>query len=270
METELRYALERNEFELFYQPQVDCHSMKIISAEALLRWNHPQRGVVSPAEFIPILEEYGLIIGVGEWVLNEACRQLIAWQQAGYGDIAVAVNISGHQLQQENFAERTGAILTDNGYDQKLHTLELEITESTLMQSMALSSAQLNKLNEQFGIKVAIDDFGTSYSSLSSLKTLPIDTLKVDRDFIKDATKNHNNEAITSAIIDMAHSLQLRVVAEGVETEEQLQFLVNHQCTDIQGFLFSRALPVTDFEALLKEESQLTSLCCKDDTTQPA
>ncbi len=254
METELHHALDRKEFELHYQPQVNGRTGEIVGVEALLRWNNPERGLISPGEFIPVLEQTGMIVPVGRWVLTQAVSQVVAWEQAGLPRIKMSVNISVRQLKRRDFLQCVEKVLTETGYDRARHCLELEITESTLMDCEDAPTI-LKTLNERFGIYVAIDDFGTGYSSLSHLKNLPVDTLKIDRVFVKDVTSSTNDKAIAAAIATMGEGLGLRVVSEGVETVEQLEFLSRYDGMDIQGYLFSRPLPVTEVEHLLRQRT---------------
>jgi diguanylate cyclase (GGDEF)-like protein len=253
LETELRHAAARGEFELHYQPRVSCTTGKIVSFEALLRWNHPERGVVAPAGFIPLLEETGLIVPVSEWILKTACRQVQDWQSAELGCYGVSVNVSGRQLQHASLLPQVTAALAESGLEPAL--LELELTESMLTEGEQII-AVLKTLKEK-GVRISVDDFGTGYSSLSRLKSFPLDALKVDRSFVQDITADPNDASITRAIITLAHSLKLKVVAEGVETEGQLALLVANHCDEIQGYFFSRPLPVADIERLLREGTRL-------------
>lgn len=247
LENSLRQTLERKELLLYYQPQVDIATRQIVCAEALLRWNHPELGMLNPMHFIPLAEETGLIIPIDEWVLETACAQNKKWQDAGHAPLCVTVNLSAHQFQQPNLSETISEVLRRTGLDPRW--LELEITESTAMQNIDTTIPNLTKLTEM-GVTVAIDDFGTGYSSLSYLKKLPIQKLKIDKSFISGLTIDPDYEAIVNAVIAMAHTLKMRVVAEGVETEEQLSFLHSSHCDEIQGFLFSRPLPAEDFVEL--------------------
>jgi len=249
LETDLRYALEREELQLHYQPQVNLQSGKIVGAEALLRWYHPQRGLVSPAKFIPLAEELGLIESIGDWVLSAACQQIQTWHTAGFGLLRIAVNLSARQFNQPHLRHRLVKILADTSLDPQY--LELELTESILVQNPEIAIKRLNAL-KALNIQIAIDDFGTGYSSLSYLQQFPFDILKIDQCFVRNLTTDAKTAAIITAIIQMAHSLNLKVVAEGVETEAELTFLRQHQCDDIQGYLFSRPLSVPDFEKLLE------------------
>ena len=245
----LRNALKRSEFEVYYEPKVEIKTGKIVGAEALVRWNHPEMGRVSPGEFIPMAEEMGLIVPLGEWVLETACRQNKAWQAEGLGPLRVAVNVSARQFEQKNLTEKVSEILTETNLDPKY--LELELTESLVLQDETAVS-QTFSVWKNMGIRVAIDDFGTGYASLSYSKRFPFDILKIDKSFVRNITEDRQNAAITIAIIQMAHSMNMTVVAEGVEDEQELAFLCEHDCDEIQGYFFSKALPKADFEALLK------------------
>jgi diguanylate cyclase (GGDEF)-like protein len=254
LESGLRRALERGEFLLHYQPQVDRQSGEVVAVEALLRWHHPERGLVGPNEFIPLLEETSLICPVGEWVLRTACTQGVAWQQAGLPALRIAVNLSAHQFRSQGLVERVGRILRETGLDPQL--LELELTEGALMESTRATSTTLTML-KQLGVRIAIDDFGTGYSSLSYLKRFPIDKLKIDRSFVREITTDSNDAAIVRAVITMGHSLGLGIVAEGVESAEQLGFLNIQGCDEYQGFFFSRPIPAEEVVALLEAGQQL-------------
>lgn len=254
IETSLRSALERSEFKVYYQPQVQIKTGKIIGAEALLRWHNPEKGLVSPAEFIPMAEEMGLIIPLGEWVLRTACRQMKMWQEAGFPQMRVAVNLSRRQFKQKNLSDRVSRILKETGLEAEL--LELEITESLVMQNEAAAAVVLKEWQE-LGIKISIDDFGTGYSSLSYLKDFPFDIIKIDKSFVSNIREDRKTAAITIAILKLAHSLDLKVIAEGVETAEELDFLLEHECDEIQGYLFSPPVPAEEFEKLLKSDRRL-------------
>ncbi len=243
LEAALRRALLRGELVLHYQPQIDMASRRMISAEALLRWDREDQGLISPLSFIPLAEETGLIIPIGEWVLYNACRQARQWQEAGLGPLRVAVNLSDREFNNKNLIDMVSHALKDTGLAPEL--LELELTEGIIMKNTDTTVETLHEL-KAMGIKLSIDDFGTGYSSLSYLKRFPLDTLKVDRSFVKDIPDDPDDMAITAAIIAMAHNLRLNVVAEGVEDERQLQFLREHHCDMVQGFLFSRPIPAED------------------------
>ena len=243
---DLRRALLRHEFLLHYQPQVSCKSGRIVGVEALIRWQHPTRGLVAPGEFIPLLEESGLIVPVGEWVLRTACRQACAWRETGFGHPRVAVNLSGRQLETENLFAVVKAALDECGLEPAY--LELELTESYLMRNPEEAIATLSRL-KAIGVRVSVDDFGTGYSSLSYLKRFPIGTLKIDQSFVRDMTNDAGDAHLVNAIIAMGHSLNISVVAEGIETHEQLALLRGNGCDLGQGFYIGRPMP---FDALLE------------------
>lgn len=251
LEQALRRALERREFLLHYQPLVDLVSGRTTGLEALLRWQHPERGLVSPGEFIPALEESGLIVPVGEWVLQAACTEKETWRRAGLEIPRLSVNLSGRQLNDPGLIAAVSRVIEETRIDP--HTLELEITESMIQN--AEEAAGILKDLSAMGLTLAIDDFGTGYSSLSYLKAFPVDTLKIDQSFVRDITTDPNDAAIAKAIIAMAHSLQMRVIAEGVETREQLAFLQAQECDEIQGYLFGRPVPPNQVAAFLRRES---------------
>lgn len=255
METSLRRALEREEFIVYYQPQVDLNSGEVVGMEALVRWRHPVRGIVAPGEFIPLAERTGLIIPIGEWVLRTACEQNKAWQQQGLPPLRVAVNLSARQFQQPHLVQTIARILAETELDP--HYLELEITESVAMQNAAFTVAVLKELRDM-GIHISLDDFGTAYSSLDYLRRFPMHSLKIDRSFIKDLAVNANDAAIATAVIALAHSMNLHVTAEGVETDANLSFLQSRQCDRMQGYLFSPPLPAAEAELLLMEGRRLT------------
>nr|WP_216670420.1 EAL domain-containing protein [Microcoleus asticus] len=250
-ETFLRNALKRSEFEVYYEPQIEIKTGKIIGAEALVRWNHPERGRVSPGEFIPMAEEMGLIAPLGEWVLETACRQTKVWQTQGLPPLRVAVNVSARQFEQKNLTERVRQILTETNLDPKC--LELELTESLILQDEK-TAVQAFTAWKDMGISIAIDDFGMGYSSLSYPKRFPFDAIKIDKSFIRDIAEDRQNAAITIAIIQMAHGMNMTVIAEGVENESELAFLCDRECDEIQGYFFSQALPMAEFEELLKSD----------------
>jgi diguanylate cyclase (GGDEF)-like protein len=252
LENRLRKVLANNELCLYYQPQVELSSGKIIGMEALVRWQHPELGLVSPLKFVPVAEEMGLIIPIGEWVLRTACQQNKDWQRAGFPPLRVSVNVSSRQFQPSNLLETIKNALTDSSLNPIY--LELELTESILMEeenNHPKSTLELLTELQAMGVQIAIDDFGTGYSSLSYLKRFPVNTLKIDRSFIKDIDTNNDDAAIATAIIAMAHSLRLSVVAEGVENSEQLAFLQEQQCEIVQGFYFSRPIPVKEMTQML-------------------
>lgn len=254
LETSMRSALQNNEFILHYQPQVCLKDGHIMGAEALIRWNHPKHGLISPAKFIPIAEESRLIIPIGNWVLQEACRQAAAWHQAGLGQINMAVNLSPHQLHQSDFLDLISSALETAGLDARY--LELEVTESVIMQEVRQVMATLHGI-KQLGVKLSLDDFGTGYSSLSYLKRFAFDKLKIDQSFIRDAGNYQHDSAIVLAIIGLGQTLGMDVLAEGVETIEQLAFLKQTQTSSIQGYLFSKPVAAADFAQLLAENKTL-------------
>lgn len=253
METGLRYALERQEFELHYQPQVDLASGLITGFEALLRWQRPGHGSVSPLQFIPLAEESGLIVPIGDWVLRVACAQARAWQDMGFGPLSIAVNLSARQFEQSTLADTIQTILDEAGLSPAL--LEVELTESTVMHHVDQAIATLRKL-KQLGVRVSIDDFGTGYSSLSYLKRFPLDVLKVDKSFIADISSADDDGAIASAIIAMGQMLKLKVIAEGVENAEQLAFLRARGCGTVQGFYFSEPRPAIAIAQMLEAQTR--------------
>ncbi|MCU0541497.1 MAG: EAL domain-containing response regulator [Oscillatoriaceae cyanobacterium Prado104] len=248
LKTNLWGALEREEFQVYYQPQVNLKTGQITGAEALLRWRHPEKGQISPAEFIPVAEETGFIVPLGEWVLKTACKQLKVWHNAGLSGLRMAVNLSARQFYQPNLSSRVAGILEEIG----LHPscLELELTESMMVQDAKIASKTLKNLKD-LGVFISIDDFGTGYSSLSYLTQYPFDTLKIDRCFVSNIAEGCRNAAIVKAIINMAHSLSLEVVAEGVETEAEKDFISGYDCDTMQGYWFSPPVPAADFEKLL-------------------
>jgi EAL domain-containing protein (putative c-di-GMP-specific phosphodiesterase class I) len=249
LENDLRKALERDEFIIHYQPQINIETGMITGMEALLRWNHPELGIIFPADFISLAEETGLIIQIDEWVLRNACRQNKAWQEMGYAPLKLAVNISSRQFQQHKLCSLVEGILHETGLNSRF--LELELTESMVMHNAYYALSVLNKL-KHMGINIALDDFGTGYSSFGYLKRFPVDTLKIDKTFIRDVAADDNNGVITTAIIALAHSMKRNVVAEGVETHEELEFLKKHGCNKIQGNLIGSPVSSKEFEALLK------------------
>ena len=257
LEADLRLALVREEFQLFYQPKVSCTNGEIVGAEALLRWRHPVRGLVAPGEFIPMLEESGLIKSVGRWVLRDACRQAKHWIDLGLGRPTVAVNISANQFEDNELAESVRDALAESGLP--ADRLELELTESVLMRNVERVIATLSELR-QLGVRFSVDDFGTGYSSLSYLKRFPIDAVKVDRSFVQDITANPDDASITRAVITMAHNLKLKVIAEGVETEGQLSLLIANHCDQIQGYFFSRPVEAGEMEKILADRCRIPSL----------
>ena len=250
IENDLRYAIERNELELHYQPQFSVNGCEIQGVEALLRWHHPEKGSISPGYFIPIIEDTGLIIPIGEWVLRQACKDMAEWQKLGVPVKHIAVNVSTRQFKQLGFVELVQEIVQSTGIDP--NTLELELTESILIDDLELTLEVLTRLRNM-GVRMAIDDFGTGYSSLNYLKQFPVDTLKIDQSFIRNLPTNSDDAQITRTIISMAHNLGLGVIAEGVETKEQLEFLQKTQCEEVQGYLFSKPLPVKELIAFTQQ-----------------
>ncbi|HXN06904.1 MAG TPA: EAL domain-containing protein, partial [Nitrospiria bacterium] len=249
LESQLRHALKKNEFVVHYQPQFDLQTGKLVGAEALLRW-HSLGGNIPPTEFIPIAEETGIILPLGDWVLKTVCEQIKAWQKMGFRSPVVAVNVSGKQLQRPNLVAHFTGIIEECGINPAF--LCLELTESSLVTDIENTIQTFKKFREM-GIQISIDDFGTGYSSLSYLMRFPISTLKIDKSFIKNITLDSNNSAISSAVISMAHSLRLKVVAEGVETEEQVDHLRDKGCDAAQGFYYSPAIPADQFLEILRE-----------------
>jgi diguanylate cyclase (GGDEF)-like protein/PAS domain S-box-containing protein len=249
LESKLRRALERGEFSLHYQPQVDLRSNRIFGSEALLRWNQADLGMVDPAKFIPIAEETGLIVPIGEWVVRTACLQNKAWQNAGLPTITMAVNISARQFREKNLLQAVAKILAETGLDPT--QLELEVTESVIMHDAQHVIAALQAFRDM-GVRLSVDDFGTGYSSLSYLKRFPVDRLKIDQSFVRDITTDADDAAIAQAVITLGHTMNLRVIAEGVETPEQLAFLRRNQCDEMQGYLFGKPMPADEFGKLLE------------------
>ncbi|OHC27136.1 MAG: diguanylate cyclase [Pseudomonadales bacterium RIFCSPLOWO2_12_59_9] len=244
----LRHALQRQEFVLHYQPKLNLESGQIVGCEALIRWRHPQRGFTSPGQFIPIAEDSGLIVPISKWVLREACRQARAWQDAKLPPITMSVNISAIEFRQKDFLEGISAALKETRLAP--HYLELEITEGVFMADIESTGSVLRELKDM-GVRLSIDDFGTGYSSLSYLRRFPIDVLKIDQSFVRDISIDAHDAALVSAIISMGRSLNLKVIAEGIETQEQLAFLRAHHCEEGQGFYFSQGVAADEFEALL-------------------
>ncbi len=255
LELQLRQALQKDELQVHYQPKVNLKTREIEGAEALIRWYHPELGAISPAKFIPLAEKTGLIVPLGEWVLRKACTQAKLWQTQGLSPVQIAVNLSGHQFNQPNLSDSILAILEETELEARY--LQLELTESTLMKNPDHAIATLKQLKSR-GIQISIDDFGTGYSSLSYLRLFPFDVLKIDRSFVCQLTEDVKNEAITTAILQMAHSLKLKVVAEGVETASQLKFLRGHKCDEIQGYWFSPPLSAPTFTELLSTGKRLS------------
>jgi EAL domain-containing protein (putative c-di-GMP-specific phosphodiesterase class I) len=248
LENDLRHAAERGELFLHYQPVADVASGQIVGAEALLRWDHPQRGRLEPDSFIPLAEETGLIVPVGEWVLREACLEAKTWQDAGYLPIHIGVNLSARQLNHKGLVNLVTRVLDESGISPEW--LQLEITEGDVMSNVEFIIGVLHRLRGM-GVGISVDDFGTGYSSLSYLKRFPIDSVKIDRSFVRDLATDASDAAIVTTIIAMARNLNLRVVAEGVETEEQLEFLRRRGCDEFQGYLVSRPVPAQAFTRLM-------------------
>ncbi|MEA5628128.1 putative bifunctional diguanylate cyclase/phosphodiesterase [Nostoc sp. UHCC 0251] len=253
LENELHGALERNEMLVYYQPLIDLHSGQVTAMEALIRWQHPTLGMISPAKFIPIAEANGAIVPIGEWVLRTACAQNRAWQLAGFTPIRISVNLSARQFEQPYLVEIVNQILEETGL--QASDLELEVTESFLMGNIERSVKTLKQLRE-LGICLALDDFGTGYSSLNYLKRFPVNMLKIDRSFVQDVTSNPDSAAVTDAIIALAKSLRLNITAEGIETQEQLDYLQMRGCDEGQGFYFSRPVPADIIAPMLQKSSQ--------------
>ena len=248
----MRKAMERGEFLIYYQPQVDLWAGRIVGCEALLRWPHQEMGFISPQQFIPLAEESGLIVPLGKWVLFEACKQAKEWNSAFPSDLRISVNLSSHQFRQKDLIDLIAEGLESSGLRPSL--LELEITESAIIQDTERAVQILEALREM-DIRIAIDDFGTGYSSLSYLKKFPLNILKIDQSFIRDITVNRQDASITTAIIALARSLDLEVIAEGVETLEHLLFLREKGCDLMQGYFFSRPIPADDFSKLLQDKN---------------
>ncbi|PDQ18622.1 histidine kinase [Mesorhizobium sanjuanii] len=248
LQEELRNGLARSEFTLLYQPQVDLRSGQVFAVEALIRWKHPTRGMVAPGAFIPTAEETGLIVPIGDWVLHEACRQNKEWQDAGLPSMTVCVNVSARQFRERNLIGRVVDALRASGLEARY--LELEVTESLIMQDIDVAVATMNAL-QNLGVQISIDDFGTGYSSLSALKTFPVARLKIDKSFINDLATDENDQAVASAVISLGQKLNLRVIAEGVETDHQVAFLRENNCDEMQGYHFSKPISARDIEKLL-------------------
>jgi predicted signal transduction protein with EAL and GGDEF domain len=261
MENSLRLALKHEELSLQYQPQVDVARGRITGVEALLRWRHPEQGLIPPERFIPVTEETGMILAIGEWVLRTACRQGKAWQHAGLPPIRIAVNLSGRQFSRPGFTDLVREILDETGMPP--HLLELELTESMIMEDVDETVNRLRAL-KAMGVHLAIDDFGTGYSSLNYLKNFPIDRIKIAQAFVGDLSNDQGDAAIVETVLAMARGLKIEAIAEGVETEEQFAFLMSRQCTEMQGFYFSVPLGPHDMECLVREGSVPLSKRSKD------
>jgi len=250
-DTELGYALSRGELVLHYQPKIDTKTHRLVGVEALVRWQHPVRGLIPPADFIPFAEESGLILPIGSWVMHAACAQNAAWQEEGLPAISIAVNLSARQFGHDNLVGLIKQVLWDTRMDPRY--LELELTESVLVQEAEQAVPMLLRLND-FGIQLSLDDFGTGYSSLNYLSRFPLDNLKIDRSFVQGMARNSHDAIIVKTMIALAHDLGLKAVAEGVETKEELDLLTAYGCDEIQGFYFSKPLPADDFKRLLEIE----------------
>jgi len=248
LEASLRHAIEHEEFELYYQPKIDAQTRQVTGMEALIRWHSPDRGMVSPAEFIPLAEQTGLIIPIGEWALRTACARTRAWLDMGFPQLIVSVNVSSHQFREENFMRVLNSVL----WDARLPAdrLQLELTEGIIMQEDDFTVARLQTLHNT-GVRLSIDDFGTGYSSMGYLKRFPLHELKIDKSLIDDVCTDEDSAVIADAIIQLGRNLNLVVVGEGVEEEEQLRWLAAHHCHIIQGYFFSHPLPAPEFEAFL-------------------
>jgi diguanylate cyclase (GGDEF)-like protein len=248
LQKELRNAILRSEFVIHYQPQVDLRTGRIFAVEALIRWQHPTLGMVAPMKFIPMAEETGLIVPIGDWVLLAACRQNKAWQEAGLPPMRICVNVSARQFKEKNWVSRVAGALRESGLAAKY--LELELTESLIMQDVAQAVATMREL-QILGVQLSVDDFGTGYSSLAALKNFPVARLKIDKSFISDILTNENDRAVASAVISLGQKLNLRVIAEGVETEDQVTFLRENNCDEMQGYHFSKPIPAPGIEKLI-------------------
>jgi len=256
LENKLRRALERDQFELKYQPRVDLCTRRIIGVEALLRWNVPDQEPIVPARFIPVAEEIGLIVPIGKWVLRTACAQAKAWQEQGLPALLVSVNVSARQFRQDNLVATITDVLCETGLEARY--LEIELTESTVMHDAEQFISMLGELSD-LGVQIALDDFGTGYSSLSYLKRFPVDRLKVDRSFVQDIATDTDDATIVRTIIALGHNLGLKVVAEGVETEQQIEFLSDNLCDELQGYYFGQPMPPDDIAALIRRDVKSTS-----------
>jgi len=248
LENKLRKAIRNREFIVYYQPQIDIKTMQVKGVEALVRWNHPTEGIIQPAKFIPLAEESGLIVEIDEFVLRTACKQLKAWMDSEINPVTVSINLTSKEFQQANFTGLLKEIIRETGL--KADFIELEITESLIMKDIDFTLNILKDL-KSIGVKISLDDFGTGYSSLNYLKRLPIDTIKIDKSFIDEITEDSKEEAIAESIIALAHKMNLSVIAEGIETEKQLEFIREQKCDKAQGYYFSKPLPVEEIEKLL-------------------
>ncbi|MBF0473401.1 MAG: bifunctional diguanylate cyclase/phosphodiesterase, partial [Nitrospirae bacterium] len=251
LENDIRGAVENKEFILFYQPQIELKTGKIIGAESLIRWKHKEFGLISPAKFIPVAEEIGMINKIGDWVFEEACTQCKQWYDAGFKDINISVNLSSKQFLQKDFVTKLKDTIEKTSVD--ANRIDIELTEGGIMNDIEHSINMMNEI-KKFGIKISVDDFGTGYSSLLYLKRFPIDILKIDQGFIRNSTTDSSDAVITSTIINMAHSLNFKVIAEGVEIVDQLELLRTFNCDAIQGYIFSKPLTAENFRKLLEDE----------------
>jgi len=249
LERSLKDALRDGHLELFYQPQVRLADYSLVGAEALIRWRHPELGIIAPDKFIPVAEETGLIVPIGRWVLEQACQQMRRWGEEGLAPLRIGVNISGRQFRDADLAFSVAAAIADSGIDPR--RLDLELTESMLMSDGEGTLKLLREL-AGLGVTLSIDDFGTGYSSLAYLKRFPVNTVKIDRAFVRDLDHDEDGRVIANAIISLAHSLSMKTIAEGVETEMQAQLLAKHGCDEIQGYMIGRPLPVAEFTRFAK------------------
>ncbi len=248
IDRDLRKAIKNNEFILYYQPQIRLADRKIVGAEALIRWHHPHRGMIPPDKFIPIAEETGIIIDINKWVLHAACLQNKKWMDLGFKPITIAVNLSGFKLASQEIIKTIGSAIEQ--IDSETKNIEIEITENVLIHDTEATVSTLNEI-KNLNLRIAMDDFGTGYSSLSYLTSFPVDTIKIDRSFVMDCNSTSNNLVIIKAIIAMGHSLGKKIVAEGIETEEQYHLLNDLECDEAQGYYFSHPIPAHDFAKLL-------------------
>jgi diguanylate cyclase (GGDEF)-like protein len=267
LERELRNALTNGELRVFYQPQVRVDDGRIIGVEALVRWQHPKRGLISPDEFLPVAVETGLITQLDEWVQGHAFAEVVDWQRAGYGDVRLSVNMTAHQLEQEGFLDRFINAVESSGLSPNL--IKLELTENTIMQDIDVIVPKLQGLRK-CGLAIAIDDFGTGYSSLSYLQQFPINTLKIDRSFVGDIRADQGDASIINAIVAMARGLNLDLIAEGVETKSQLRYLRSQGCEEVQGFYFSRPVQASEVKQLLRSEPYVDLIKRSEEPVVPA
>ncbi|MCR6629798.1 MAG: EAL domain-containing protein [Magnetospirillum sp.] len=249
LERSIKDALRDGHFELFYQPQVRLSDYRLVGAEALIRWRHPELGVIAPDKFVPVAEETGLIVPMGRWVLETACRQMRRWADQGLPNLRIGVNISGRQFRDADLVDTVAAAIAETGIEPD--HLDLELTESMLMADGEATLKLLRALAE-LGVTLSIDDFGTGYSSLAYLKRFPVNTVKIDRAFVRDLDHDEDGRVIANAIISLAHSLSMKTIAEGVETEVQAALLAKHGCDEIQGYMIGRPLPVSEFVSFAK------------------